>query len=103
VGNTPAGEKIMTPSKPPLVLRIAAALLIIAAGFGQWWQHQPAGPTGRALLAAIAWACPSAAVSTSRPIIAETAHAFDRAGFARLGNLLFRDGRDRCRTREVSR
>lgn len=93
----------MTSSKPPLVLRIAAALLIISAGFGQWWQHQPAGPTGRALLATIAWACPAAVTGDKHLTIAGTAHVLDRAGFAKLGNFLFRDGRDRCRTREGSR
>ena len=87
----------MTRRKIPMVFRLAAALLIGSAVFGQWWRHRPAGPHGRAFLTMVERHCPAAAVANSRPTVADTAAALDRWSFAHLAGLIHRDGRDRCR------
>ena len=86
----------MTRRKLPWVFRLSAALLVAAIVFGGWWQHQPTGASGRAFLRLVAQACPAALPAGRHPTIADTAHTLDRWGYARLGNLIFRDGRDRC-------
>lgn len=63
----------------PAVFRLAGALLFIALVAGQVWQHQPAGPFTRTLLATVARHCPSAAVRNQHPTIANGAVALDRA------------------------
>ena len=92
----------MTRPKLPWVFRITAALLVAAIVFGGWWQRQPAGTAGHAFLAAVARACPAAMPTGRRPTVADSARALDRWGYAQLGNLIFRDGRDRC-ARRVAR
>lgn len=86
----------MTHSKLPWAFRITAALIVAAIIVGGWWQRQPAGENGRAFLAIVARACPAAAPTVAQSTVADTAHALDRWGYAVLGNLVFRDERDRC-------
>ena len=86
----------MTRRKLPWVFRLSAALIVAAIVLGGWWQHQPGGTTGRARRATVARACPAAVPVGRRPSVADTAHALDHWGYARLGNLIFRDDRDRC-------
>ena len=82
----------------PWVFRIAAALLLLSVAAGQWWQRQPAGEIGLAMLTIIAAHC-SAAVDehNGRISVADSARALDRWGYALLTELVRRDGRDRCR------
>lgn len=86
----------MTSPKPRMVFRLAGALLLASAVFGQWWQHQRVGPRGTAFLAMAARHCPAAVVQHRRPTVSDTAVALDRWGYARLGDLIHRDARDRC-------
>jgi hypothetical protein len=82
----------------PWVFRIAAALLLLSVIAGQWWQRQPAGEASLAMLTIIAARCPAAAHrQPGRISIADSARALDRWGYARLTELVRRDGRDRCR------
>jgi hypothetical protein len=82
----------------PWVFRIAAVLLLASVVAGQWWQRQPAGEVGLAMLAVIAAHCPDAIDQQPRRIsVADSARALDRWGHARLAELVRRDGRDRCR------
>lgn len=82
----------------PWVFRIAAALLLLSVVAGQWWQRQPAGEVGLAVLTIIASHCPAAAHrQRGRISVADSARALDRWGYARLIELVLRDGRDRCR------
>ena len=92
----------MTRRKLPRVFRITAALMLAAIVVGGWWQRQPVGATGLTFLAAVARGCPAAMPTGLHSDIADTAHALDQWDYARLGNLTFRDGRDRC-AREVAR
>lgn len=80
----------------PTVFRLAAALLLVALVFGQWWQRQPLGPVGRGMMAVLAELCP-AATARRAVSVADSASAVDRVAFAVLGNALSRDNRDRCR------
>ncbi len=82
----------------PWVFRIAAALLLVSVVAGQWWQRQPAGEVGLAMLTIIAAHCPvTAHRQPGRISVADSARALDRWGYARLIELVRRDGRDRCR------
>ncbi len=82
----------------PWVFRIAAALLLLSVVAGQWWQRQPAGEVGLAVLTIIASHCPAAIDQhPGRISVADSARAFDRWGYARLIEVVRRDGRDRCR------
>jgi len=82
----------------PWVFRIAAALLLVSVVAGQWWQRQPAGEVGLAMLTVIAAHCPDAIDQQPRRIsVADSARALDRWGYARLTEMVRRDGRDRCR------
>lgn len=82
----------------PWVFRIAAALLLLSEVAGQWWQRQPAGEASLAMLTIIAAHCPAAIDQQPRRIsVANSARALDRWGYARLIELIRRDGRDRCR------
>jgi hypothetical protein len=85
----------------PWVFRLAATLLLLSAVAGQWWQHQPAGEVGVALLTVIASHCPTAVERQSGRIrVADSARALDRWGYARMTELVRRDGRDRCRRQD---
>ncbi len=82
----------------PWVFRIAGGLLLASVVAGQWWQRQPAGEVGRAMLTVIAAHCPAAVDQHNGKIsVADSAHALDRWGYARLAELLRCHGRDRCR------
>lgn len=82
----------------PWVFRIAAALLLLSVVAGQWWQRQPAGAVGLAVLTIITAQCPAAVDQhNGRISVADSARALDRWGYARLIELVRRDGRDRCR------
>ncbi len=82
----------------PWVFRIAAALLLASVVAGQWWQRQPAGEVGLAMLTIIAARCPAAVDQHNGKIsVADSARALDRWGYARLIEMVRRDGRDRCR------
>ncbi len=82
----------------PWVFRIAAALLLASVVAGQWWQRQPAGEVGLAVLTVIASRCPTAVDQhNDRISVADSARALDRWGYALLTELVHRDGRDRCR------
>ena len=82
----------------PWVFRIAAVLLLASVVAGQWWQRQPAGEVGLAMLTIIATHCPAGAHrQPGRISVADSARALDRWGYARLIELVRRDGRDRCR------
>jgi len=82
----------------PWVFRIAAAVLLLSVIAGQWWQRQPAGEVGLAMLTIVAAHCPAAANRQPRGIsVADSARAIDRWVYARLAGLVRRDGRDRCR------
>ncbi len=81
----------------PWVFRIAAALLLASVIAGQWWQRQPVGEVGLAMLTIIAAQCPAAVErQPGRINVADSARALDRWGYARLVELVRRDGRDRC-------
>ncbi|TCP99535.1 hypothetical protein C8J46_103423 [Sphingomonas sp. PP-F2F-A104-K0414] len=85
----------------PWVFCLAATLLLLSAVAGQWWQHQPAGEVGVAVLTVIASHCPAAVERQSGRIRgADSARALDRWGFARMTELVRRDGRDRCRRQD---
>ncbi len=85
----------------PWVFRLAATLLLLSAVAGQWWQHQLAGEVGVAVLTVIASHCPAAVERQSGRIrVADGASALDRWGYARMTELVRRDGRDRCRRRD---
>ncbi|MFS0773019.1 hypothetical protein [Sphingomonas sp. 1P08PE] len=86
----------MIRSKPPLVLRLAATLMLSAVLIGQYWQRRPLGAAGAGMLTAIAQSCPAAAPLTHEPTVADTARALDRVGYAAIAAIVFRDGRDRC-------
>jgi len=82
----------------PWVVRLAATLLLLSAVAGQWWQHQPAGEVGVAVLTVIDSHCPAAVERQSGRIrVADSARALDRWGYARMTELVRRDGRNRCR------
>lgn len=82
----------------PWVFRMAAALLLASVVAGQWWQRQPAGELSLAMLTIIAAHCPAAAHSQpGRISVADSARALDRWGYARLTEMVRRDGRNRCR------
>ncbi len=82
----------------PWVFRIAAALLLLSVVAGQWWQRQPAGEVGHAMLTVITAHCPAAIDQHPGGIsVADGARALDRWGYARLIELVRHDGRDRCR------
>ena len=82
----------------PWVFRMAAALLLASVVAGQWWQRQPAGELSLAVLTIIAAHCPPAVDQhNGRISVADSARALDRWGYARLSELVRRDGRDRCR------
>ncbi len=82
----------------PWVFRIAAALLLLSVVAGQWWQRQPAGEVGLAMLTIITAHCPAAGERhPGRISVADSARALDRWGYARLTEMVRRDGRDRCR------
>jgi hypothetical protein len=87
--------------KLPQVFRIAAALLLIAAIAGQWWQRQPAGVIAGWVPAMAKVHCPAAVRGAST--IADSARTLDRWSYAVIGNLVFRDGRDRCQAGEINR
>ncbi|MEH3100594.1 hypothetical protein [Sphingomonas adhaesiva] len=80
----------------PLVFRVAAGLLLAALIVGQWWQRQSAGSIAGWVPAMAAVHCPAAAVHRSGTI-ADSARTLDGWGYAVLADLIFRDGRDRCR------
>jgi hypothetical protein len=80
----------------PTVFRLAAALLLAALIFGQWWQRQPLEPVGRGMMAVMAELCP-AATARRAVSVADSARAVDRVASALVGNALSRDSRDRCR------
>jgi hypothetical protein len=83
----------------PWVFRLGAALVLASVVAGQWWQRQPAGEVGLAMLTIIAARCPAAIDQQrgGRLNVADSARALDRWGYARLIELVRRDGRDRCR------
>ncbi len=82
----------------PWVFRIAAVLLLASVVVGQWWQRQPVGEVGLAMLTIITAQCPAAIDQQPRRIsVADSAHALDRWGYARLAEVVRRDGRDCCR------
>lgn len=82
----------------PWVFRMAAALLLASVIAGQWWQRQPAGEVSLAMLTVITAQCPAAVDQhPGRTSVADSARALDRWGYARLAELVRRDGRDRCR------
>ncbi len=82
----------------PWVFRLAAAMLVASVIAGQWWQRQPAGEASLAMLTIIAEHCPAAVDQQNGSIsVADGARALDRWGYARLIELIRRDGRDRCR------
>jgi len=80
----------------PLVFRLAAGLLLATLIAGQWWQRQRAGSIAGWVPAMAAVHCPAAAIHRSGTI-ADSARTLDDWGYAVLGDLIFRDGRDRCR------
>lgn len=84
----------------PTAFRLAAALLLAALIFGQWWQRQPLGPVGRGMMSVMAELCP-AATARRAVSVADSASAVDRMMFAVLGNALSRDSRDCCRVRKT--
>ena len=79
---------------PPLWFRVSAGLLLTALIAGQWWQRQPAG----SVLTMAEVYCPAAAIHRSSTI-ADSARTLDDWSYAVIGNLIFRDGRDRCRVK----
>ena len=82
----------------PWVFRIAAVLLLASGVVGQWWQRQPVGEVGLAMLTIITGHCPAAVDQLNGRIsVADSARALDRWGYARLTEMVRRDGRDRCR------
>jgi hypothetical protein len=87
--------------KLPQVFRIAAALLLTAAIAGRWWQRQPADAIAGWVPAMAKVHCPAAVRGAST--IADSARTLDRWGYAVLGNLVLRDGGDRCRAGENNR
>jgi len=85
----------------PWVFRLAATGMLPIAVAGQWWQRQPSGEVGVALLTIIASHCPAAVKRQSGRIrVADSARALDRWGHAQLTELVRRDGRDRCRRQD---
>ncbi len=85
----------------PWVFRLAVTVLLLSAVAGQWWRHQPSGEVGVAVLTIIASHCPAAVERQSRTIsIADSARALDRWSYARMNELVRRDGRDRCRRQD---
>lgn len=85
----------------PWVFRLAAAVLLLSAVAGQWWQRQSSGEVSVAMLTIIASQCPAAVKQQSgRITVAYSAHALDHWGYARLTELVRRDGRDRCRRKD---
>ena len=82
----------------PWVFRTAAALLLLSVVAGQWWQRQPAGEVGLAMLTVITAHCPAAVDQQrgGRISVADSARALDRWGYARLTEMVRRDRRDRC-------
>jgi len=83
----------------PLVLRVSAVLLLTALIGGQWWQRQPAGTIAGWVPAMAEVYCPAAAIHRSGTI-ADSARTLDGWAYAVVGNAVFRDRRDRCRTRK---
>lgn len=82
----------------PWVFRMAAAVMLLCVVAGQWWQRQPAGEISLAVLTIIAAHCPAAVDEhNGRISVADSARALDRWGYARIAELVRRDGRDRCR------
>jgi hypothetical protein len=85
----------------PWVFRLATTVLLLSAVAGQWWQRQPAGEFGVAMLTIIASHCPAAVERQSRTVkIPDSARALDRWSYARMTELVRRDGRDRCRRQD---
>jgi hypothetical protein len=86
----------MMQRRVPLVFRLSAGLLLATLIAGQWWQRQPAGSIAGWVPAMAAMHCPAAVVQRSGTI-ADSARTLDGWGYAVLGDLIFSDGRDRCR------
>jgi len=85
----------------PWVFRLAVTLLLLSAVAGQRSRRQPAGEVGVAVVTIIASHCPAAVGRQSGIIrVADSARALDRWGYARMTELVRRDGRDRCRRQD---
>jgi len=82
--------------KQPIVFRCAGMLLLISAVLGQWWQRQPLGADGHAIVAMMTSYCPGVGSDASQLTVADSARLLDRWAYAILGDLIGGDGRDRC-------
>ena len=86
----------MIARNPPMVFRFAAMLLLSSAVLGQWWQRQPLGADGHALVTVMHSYCPGVGGEAGPLTVADSARLLDRWGYALLGDLTGRNGRDRC-------
>jgi len=82
--------------KRPIVFRCAGMLLLISAVLGQWWQRQPLGADGHALVAMMTFYCPRVGSDANQLTVADSAHLLDRWVSVILGDLIGGGGRDRC-------
>ena len=85
--------------KQPMVFRYAGMLLLISAVLGQWWQRQPLGADGQAIVAMMTSYCPGAGSDADQLTVADSAHLLDRWVYVILGGLIGGDSRDRCTLR----
>ena len=86
----------MIARNPPMVFRFAAMLLLSSAVLGQWWQLQPLGADGHALVTMMHSYCPDVGGGAGPLTVADNALLLDRWGYALLGDLIGWNGRDRC-------
>jgi hypothetical protein len=86
----------MIARNPPMVFRFAAMLLLSSAVLGQWWQRQPLGADGHALVTVMHSYCPGVGGEAGPLTVADSARLLDRWGYALLGDLTGWNGRDRC-------
>jgi len=74
--------------KRPIVFRCAGMLLLISAVLGQWWQRQPLGADGHALVAMMTFYCPRVGSDANQLTVADSAHLLDRWVSVILGDLI---------------
>jgi len=86
----------MTLCKQPMVFRLAGMLLLAATVLGQWWQRQPLGADGRAIVAIVQSYCPSIDGEIRHLTVADSARLLDRWSYAFLGDLIGWNDQRRC-------
>ena len=86
----------MIARNPPTVFRFAAMLLLSSAVLGQWWQRQPLGADGHALVTVMHSYCPGVGGEAGPLTVADSARLLDRWGYALLGDRTGWNGKNRC-------